>query len=68
VYAWKNEQGNVASEPRFPETSVKSLTNVSLTKVAPKFCKVLEEKKGAWSMRVLPLNSGRIQLPDAKGR
>jgi hypothetical protein len=45
VYAWKNEQGNVASEPRFPETSVKSLTNVSLTKVAPKFCKVLEEKR-----------------------
>jgi hypothetical protein len=57
----------VASEPRFPETSVKSLTNVSLTKVAPKFCKVLE-KKGAWSMRVLPLNIGRIQLPDAKER
>jgi hypothetical protein len=25
-------------------------------------------KKGAWSMRVLPLNIERIQLPDAKGR
>jgi hypothetical protein len=27
-----------------------------------------KKQKGVWSMRVLPLNSGRIQLPGAKGK
>jgi hypothetical protein len=77
----QNEQGNVASKlmnfdwefglrsnfcPLFPD--LRKRQSKVLPTLRQKFAKFWKEKKGARAMRVLPLNSARIQLPGAKGR